>query len=171
MQSITTNAFQAQGRRRSQKYPHEMYDLDDVDAALVGLLQEHAREPFAKIATRINLSATSVAERVHRLEADGVILGYHADVAPARVGYPVTAFLLIQPNGPDSRFAALAQTRPEILECHRVTGHVSFIARAVLRDVKHLEEVIDYLAQSSQIVTLIVLSSTIEQRHVPVAPR
>jgi hypothetical protein len=48
---------------------------------------------------------------------------------------------------------------------------VSFIARAVLRDVKHLEEVIDYLAQSSQIVTLIVLSSTIEQRHVPVAPR
>jgi Lrp/AsnC family leucine-responsive transcriptional regulator len=148
-----------------------MHELDDVDEALIGVLQEHAREPFAKIATRINLSATSVAERVRRLEEDGVITGYHASVAATKVGYPVTAFLLIQPNGPDSRFAALARTRPEILECHRVTGHVSFIARAVLRDVQHLEEVIDYLAQSSQIITLIVLSSTIDKRHVPVTAR
>ena len=150
---------------------HGGQGLDHVDAALVEVLQEKAREPFAKIAARVNLSATSVTERVRRLEEDGVILGYQANVAGRKTGYPVTAFLLIQPNGPDSRFAALARTRPEILECHRVTGHVSFIARVVLRDVAHLEEVIDYLAQSSQIITLVVLSSPIERRPVPVAIR
>lgn len=143
--------------------------IDQIDAALLGVIQEAAREPFAKIATRISLSATSVAERLRRLEEEGIVRGYHADVAPDKVGYPVTAFLLIQPNGPDARFAALARTRPEILECHRVTGHVSFLARAVLKDVRHLEELIDDLAQSSQIITLVVLSSPVEARPIPIA--
>jgi Lrp/AsnC family transcriptional regulator, leucine-responsive regulatory protein len=150
--------------------PARVHAIDQVDAALIAALQESARDSFASIASRVNLSATSVAERVRRLEEDGVITGYRAEIKASSVGWPVTAFLLIQPNGPDARFAAHARTRSEILECHRVTGHVSFLARAVVRDVAHLEALIDDLAQSSQIITLVVLSSPVERRAVPVVP-
>jgi len=111
----------------------------------------------------VGLSATSVAERIRRLEQEGVIEGYRARLSAAKVGYPVTAFILARPNGSDARFVKVAAERPEILECYRVTGEFSFIARAIVKDVTHLEEVLDYLEPSSMhIVTLVVLSTAFD---------
>jgi Lrp/AsnC family leucine-responsive transcriptional regulator len=144
--------------------------LDRVDCAIVRVLQQRGRDSFAEIGKEVGLSATSVAERIRRLEHAGVILGYKADIAPASIGYPVMAFILARPIGPDARFVKIAGERPEILECHRVTGDVSFVARAVVRDVQHLEELLDHLEpSSSHIVTLLVLSTSFGERPIDVA--
>lgn len=134
-------------------------------------LQRNGRESFAEIGKTIGLSATSVAERVRRLERNGVIEGYAARVAPAKLGYPVTAFILARPNGPDARFIRIARERSEILDCYRVTGDFSFIVRAALRNVVHLEEVLNHLEPScSHIVTLLVLSASFEGTPLDVPP-
>ena len=138
--------------------------LDNADSAIVRALQERGRDSYAEIGKAIGLSATSVADRVRRLESDGVIQGYHASVDAAKLGYGLTAYVLARPIGTDARFAKLAQERCEILECHRVTGDVSFIAKAVVADVKHLEEVLNHLEPAtSLIVTLLVLSTPFER--------
>ncbi len=80
-----------------------------------------------------------------------------------KLGFPVTAFILARPNGPDARFIKVAGGRPEILACYRVTGEFSFIVQAVVKDVAHLEEVLNHLEPASiHIVTLVVLSTSIE---------
>jgi Lrp/AsnC family transcriptional regulator, leucine-responsive regulatory protein len=145
------------------------HGLDRVDCSILSALQERGRESFADIGKTVGLSATSVAERIRRLEQEGVIEGYQAQISTSKLGYPVTVFILARPNGPDARFVKLASERAEILECYRITGDFSFITRAVVRDVKHLEEVLDYLEpSSSHIVTFVVLSTGFAIRPIEV---
>ena len=137
--------------------------LDRVDCAIVGALQRNGRDSFSEIGKSVGLSATSVAERVRRLEQAGVIEGYQVRLSAAKLGYPVTAFILARPKGPDARFIKIASERSEILACYRVTGEFSFIAQAIVRDVTHLEELLNHLERASvHIVTLVVLSTSFE---------
>ncbi|MFD0528151.1 Lrp/AsnC family transcriptional regulator [Kitasatospora arboriphila] len=62
--------------------------MDAVDRLLLAELQADARLSYNELSRRVKLSAPAVAERVQRLEADGVITGYHAHVDPARAAWP-----------------------------------------------------------------------------------
>lgn len=140
-----------------------IHALDRVDCSIIRALQENGRDSYAEIGKAIGLSATSVAERIRRLEDAGIIEGYQVRLSAAKLGYPVTAFILARPNGPDARFVKIAGERPEILACYRVTGEFSFIAQAVVKDVTHLEELLNHLEPASvHIVTLVVLSVSFE---------
>jgi len=133
-------------------------------------LQRNGRDSFAEIGKAIGLSATSVAERIRRLEEAGIIEGYQVRLSASKLGYPVTAFILARPSGPDARFIKIARERPEILACHRVTGEFSFIAQAVVRDVAHLEELLNHLEPAAvHIVTLVVLSTSFDGVPIPVS--
>ncbi len=138
--------------------------LDRVDCSILRALQANGRESFAEIGKTVGLSATSVAEQIRRLEDAGIIEGYRVRLSAAKLGCPVTAFILARPSGPDARFVKIASERPEIRACYRVTGEFSFIAQAVLRDVTHLEELLNHLEPASvHIVTLVVLSTSFEE--------
>jgi Lrp/AsnC family leucine-responsive transcriptional regulator len=142
---------------------------DAVDCSIIRTLQQNGRDSFAEIGKAIGLSATSVAERIRHLEDAGIIEGYQVRLSAAKLGYPVTAFILARPNGPDARFVKVAGERPEILACYRVTGEFSFIAQAIVRDVTHLEELLNYLEPvAAHIVTLVVLSTSFEAMPVNV---
>lgn len=79
-------------------------NLDTVDSAILRELQKDARKPFAEIGKAVSLSATTVAERIRRLEQDGVIEGYQMKLSAAKLGYQVNAFILARPSGTDVRF-------------------------------------------------------------------
>jgi Lrp/AsnC family leucine-responsive transcriptional regulator len=137
--------------------------LDRLDCSILRVLQESARDSFAEIGKAVGLSATSVAERIRRLEQAGVIKGYQVRLCAEKLGFPMTAFILARPNGPDARFIKVAGARPEILACYRVTGEFSFIAQAVVKDVAHLEQVLNHLEPATvHIVTLVVLSTSFD---------
>ena len=68
-------------------------DMDDVDRQLLAALRANARSTFAELARHVGLSAPAVHERVGKLEATGVITGYHAAVAPEALGYAVNALI------------------------------------------------------------------------------
>lgn len=141
--------------------------LDPLDRAILEVLQRDARETFTRIGGQVGLSPTAVAERVRQLERRGVIAGYSTEVVASLAGFPITAFLLAKCSGPDARFSQVIQSRAEIVECYRVTGEVSFVMKAVLTRVEHLEELIDYLEQSSYVTTLVVLSVALKRPGVP----
>src|SRR4051812_49215081 len=139
--------------------------VDPTNRKLLTELQEDARLTLAELGRRVGLSPPAVAERLARLEEDGVILGYRAVVAPRRLGFALPAILRIRPAPREiKKVAELAQRTPEVVECHRITGDDCFIMKLHLRDVDHLEEVIDLFAAYGQTTTSIVQSSPVAGR-------
>lgn len=136
--------------------------LDEIDCEILAELQANARIPFAELGRRVGLSTPAVIERVHRLEENHVILGYRTLVDPARVGLPVRAFVKVTVAGDRlAKFAALVRNLPEVLECHRVTGAESFMVQVAVRDVAHMEEVIDAMMPYVATNTSMILASPV----------
>ncbi len=69
--------------------------MDKYDRALLAALIDNGRLTFAELARRINLSPPAVADRVAKLEAEGVITGYHASVNLAKLGLPIDGFVAL----------------------------------------------------------------------------
>ena len=145
--------------------PSNQKGIDDINRQLLVELQENARLTLAELGRRVGLSPPAVAERLQRLESDGVIAGYRAEVDPKALGYTLGAVIRIRPAPRElKKVAELAQRTPEVVECHRITGEDCFIFRLHLRDVEHLEEVIDRFVPYGQTTTSIVQSSPVPAR-------
>jgi Lrp/AsnC family transcriptional regulator, leucine-responsive regulatory protein len=139
--------------------------LDDVGWQLLHLLQEYARLSFKELGQRVGLSSSSVAERIHRMEEAGILLGYHAEINLEKVGLSVMAFIRMSTPGQNSaRIAMLLRDMPEILECYRLSGNEAFIMKVCVSSVKHLEILIDQLSQYGQPTTSLVLSIPLTRR-------
>lgn len=138
--------------------------LDRTDLLLLDELQGNARTPFAELARRVHLSTPAVIDRIRRLEDAGVLLGYRAQINAAALGLCVRAFVKVTVAGDRlAAFATLARSIPEIVECHRVTGNESFLAQVAVRDMDHLEQVLDSLMPYVSTNTSIVLNSPVSQ--------
>src|SRR5579871_6400586 len=138
--------------------------LDSTDWGLLEALQEDGRLTWAELGRRVNLSPPAVAERVRRLEEQGVIKGYRAEVDLARVGLPLQAVIRVVTNDVSdcSNHGARLRELPEVLECYRVTGADSYIVRVAVRSMEHLEELLPRVAPShGDTITGMVLSSPI----------
>ena len=144
--------------------------LDATNRQLIVALQDHARRSHAELGPRVGLSAPAVGERLARLEQAGVIRGYRADVDPRALGYELSVVLRIRP-APNMirKVAELARKTPEVTECHRVTGEDCYVMRLYVRDVLHLEELIDDFVLYGQTTTSIVQSSPVPGRGPAVA--
>jgi Lrp/AsnC family leucine-responsive transcriptional regulator len=141
--------------------------LDGPNLALLAALQADARVSLAELGRRVGLSSPAVAERVKRLEAAGVIRGYHADVDPSALGYTLGVAIRIRPAPRQlAAVADLARETPEVIECHRVTGDDCYVMTAYVRDVEHLEEVIDQFAAYGQTTSAIMQSSPVPRRGI-----
>ncbi len=139
--------------------------IDATNRSLLAELQVDGRLSLAELGRRVGLSSPAVAERLQRLEQAGVIRGYRAEVDPAALGFSLSAVIRIRPAPRQlPKVAELARRTPEVVECHRITGEDCFIMRAHVRDVQHLEEVIDQFVVYGQTTTSIVQSSPVPRR-------
>lgn len=141
--------------------------LDDLGWAILEQLQRNARLSFAEVGRRVGLSTPAVTERVRRMEEAGILTGYHAAVNPAAAGFPIVVYMRLAISGGEnmvSRATQALKKMPEVLECHRVTGTDSFILRAGLLSVVHLEYLIDRLTPYGMTSTSTVLSSPVPYR-------
>jgi Lrp/AsnC family leucine-responsive transcriptional regulator len=138
------------------------YLLDDIGWRILSEMQQNARMPFAELGRIVGLSTPAVAERVHKMEEAGVIVGYRAQIDPAKVGLPILAFVNVKVGGENlGRFMEVAGTHPEVLECHRITGAESFLLKVAVCDVAHLETLLDALMPYVATTTLMVLSTAL----------
>ena len=94
-----------------------------------------------------------------------MIRGYHADIDPRALGFALGVVIRIRPAPRELRKVAdVARDTPEVVQCDRVTGEDCYVMRAHVRDVEHLEEVIDRFAIYGQTTTSIVQSSPVPAR-------
>jgi Lrp/AsnC family leucine-responsive transcriptional regulator len=141
--------------------------LDAINRELLAALQADARLTNAELGRRVGLSAPAVADRVARLVESGAITGFHAAVDPRALGYALTAVLRIRPAPREvAKVAQLARDTPEVTECIRITGEDCFFMTLHVRDVEHLEQVIDAFAFFGQTTTSICQSAPVPRRPI-----
>lgn len=123
---------------------------------------------MTELARRVKMSAPSVTERVQRLEEAGIISGYRLVVDPRALGLPIAAYVRIRPlPGQLARVAEIAQRTPEVVECHRITGEDCFLLQVYVREVSHLEAILDKFLLFGTTTTSIVQSSPVPLRPLP----
>jgi Lrp/AsnC family transcriptional regulator, leucine-responsive regulatory protein len=118
--------------------------MDNIDVRLVTLLQGSGRISQNELAHAVGLSAPAVAERIRKLEDRGVIRQYTAIVDPHTIGLDVAAFVSVVINGSKYYpvFAQRVADRPEVLECHSVTGSGSHLLKIRTDSTKSLERLL-----------------------------
>lgn len=149
--------------------PKIINSLDPIDLKILFILQNNGRTRLADIATKVDLSAPAVMERVKKLEAGGVIKGYQAVVDGKRVGKDITAFISVSiANQQDiNRFAAQMLQHSDVLECHHVTGDESFILKIKSANTASLEKLLGEIRSVEGVnrtVTKVVLSTAKENQ-------
>ncbi|HZF74518.1 MAG TPA: Lrp/AsnC family transcriptional regulator [Acetobacteraceae bacterium] len=116
-------------------------DIDRLDRQILAELQDDGRMTNVELAKRVGLSAPPCLRRVRRLEEQGVIRGYHADLDPQALGWEITFFALVgletQKEAVLSAFEAMVTAWPEVRECHMIRGGGDFLLRLVARDTAH----------------------------------
>ncbi len=140
-------------------------NIDSTDWAILSELQREGRVPLTELGRRVNLSASAATERVKRLEADGVIAGYRAEVDLEKVGFLVLAVVRLKyPGNQHQPLHRLLAERFEILECLRTTGDDCYLLKVAATSMGHLEQLIDELAQFGSTTTNLVYSQTMPFR-------
>lgn len=119
--------------------------LDRTDALILEHLARDARESFAQIGRRVNLSPSAVKRRVDRLRDDGVIDAFTVRLDPATLGWATEAYVEVHCTGatsPATMREAFARY-PEVVAASTVTGEADAVLQVRARDVRHLDEVVE----------------------------
>jgi Lrp/AsnC family transcriptional regulator, leucine-responsive regulatory protein len=143
--------------------------MDAIDLKICGALQENARLTYADIGARVGLAASSVHDRVRKLERTGVIRAYRAEIDFDQAGLPITAFvaLALRPESPSDIPKRIAEF-PIVESCYSVAGDNSYALIVRAPDTGALEELLDALRGKLEVTTrsTIVLSTPFEHRPV-----
>lgn len=119
--------------------PERDAGLDRYDIAILAALQADARLSNTELAGRIGLSPAPTWRRVRRLEAQGYITGYRAEIDRRRIGLGVLAFVRVdaERNNADATAALEAAIRalPEVIACHYISGAGTFELHVVATDL------------------------------------
>lgn len=114
--------------------------MDDIDRKIIQVLRGAGRTSYVALGKEVGLSSPAVHERVAKLEAQGVITGYHASVDPTAVGLGVTALVGIYTSGaPDEALLEKLRAMPEIEDCMYVAGDESYFVKIRVADMISLE--------------------------------
>jgi Lrp/AsnC family leucine-responsive transcriptional regulator len=138
------------------------------NAALLRLLRADPRTSVSALARRVGMSAPAVRERLQRLEEAGIITGYRVEIDPAALGYPIAIVIRVRPlPGKLSRVAELAESLPQVVECHRITGEDCFFIKAYIEALDQLDRLQDRFSACGQTTTSLIQSSPVPPRSLP----
>lgn len=153
-----------------------MMTLNNIDYRLIDLLQTNARATQSELAAEVGLSQPAVAERIKKLEQEGVITGYVARVNARLLDKDIVAFIGVAINHPkyNAGFARKILSVPDVLECHHVTGQDSYLLKVVTESTESLDALISEhirtIAGVTRTHTTIVMSTVKEVSHIIPSP-
>ena len=134
--------------------------MDSIGRHILKVLERDARISYSRLGKIVGLSVPAVTERVRKMEEAGIILGYHARVAPPESESAVLAF--VELNSPADYYPRVIKKAGEldqVLECHHVSGQAAFILKVKTDNIAELETVIAGFSPMGTTRTSIVMSS------------
>lgn len=146
--------------------------VDDVDFRIIGLLQEDSRRSFSKIANELGIAVGTAYNRVKGLEEKGILKGYTVIVDPVKLGYSLTALILVQADGKHLLEVEEEVARLDDVICvYDITGDYDVAVVARFRDRTALNKFIKNLLTNPYVkrtVTNVVLNVVKEDFRVKI---
>lgn len=151
--------------------------VDPFDLKILAALQDDGRLTNQELADLAGLSASQCSRRRMRLEEDGVIAGYRAQLSSEALGFELIAFIQITlaTHSPDNakKFRQLMSRVDEIQEAYALTGDADYLVKVVLRDLKGLSDIVNNVLMPHQSVahvrSSIVLDRLKESAKLPLS--
>jgi len=142
--------------------------MDRKDRAILAELQRDARATYAEVGKAVGLSASSVHDRVRKLEEQRVIRGYAAKVDPEALGLFVTSLVSVMPldpKQPDDLPDRIVEFE-EVEDCFSVAGSENYVLKVRTKTTTDLEDFLRRLREKAgvQTRTTVVLSTPFEDR-------
>lgn len=116
--------------------------MDQIDYKILGILKRNAREKASNISKEIHLSVSSVIDRIHHMEQDGIIRGYTTLIDENSMGNDLTALIEVRLEHPQytEDFVSFVNTIPSVVSCYYLTGNYDYLIKVCCRSSKHLEK-------------------------------
>ena len=118
-------------------------ELDSIDIKILKILQSEGKLTNTELADRVGLSATPCLRRVKRLELEGVIMGYRAELDRSKIGLGLTVLVDVKVDGPrnenSTKIQEVLRTMPEVLSCHLVSGEYDLMLEVTVPDLASYE--------------------------------
>ena len=138
--------------------------MDEKDKLILSLLQKDGRMTASEMAEKVDLSVPAVTERIRKLTEGGVLKDFRAVLDAKKVGYDVTAYILLDMSSSNSYgdMVQYAQDNDEVLECHSITGEGSHILKVRTHDTSSLESLLRNIQSWPGVIrshTMIVMST------------
>ena len=135
-------------------------NLDDLNWEILHELQKNARITNVELGKRIGLSAPAVAERIRKLEDEGIIKSYQTIVDYDKLGLTVPVFINFKSiKLSHGEMIKMIDNMPEVIEWHSITGTHCSVLKIIVATTKELEAIIEKLGKFGETSTSIILSS------------
>ncbi|AIQ40660.1 MULTISPECIES: Lrp/AsnC family transcriptional regulator [unclassified Paenibacillus] len=150
--------------------------MDSLDYKIISAIMNNGRITWSELAGLLGLSSPATADRVRRLEEQGVITGYTALIDAESAGYGLAALIAVSLERPEHRqgFIELVMKLPEVQECHHTAGDDDYILKLRCRGTRDLDRIISEeikgLPGIVRTRTTIILGTVKETPHVPLPP-
>ncbi|MGP3790158.1 Lrp/AsnC ligand binding domain-containing protein [Pseudomonas sp. B392_1p] len=152
------------------------HDLDKIDRSILRILQDEGRISFTELGERVGLSTTPCTERVRRLEREGVIMGYSAQLNPHHLKADLLVFVEInlayKSGDIFEEFRRAVLKLPQVLECHLVSGDFDYLIKARISEMasyrKLLGDILLKLPHVRESKSYIVMEEVKETLKLPV---
>jgi len=136
--------------------------IDELNRKILDLLQQNARMAVSEISKEVGLSAPAVAERIRKMEEEGVILSYGVVLDYEQLGYALQAFVTVRIYANQSqRLVHFLKQQKEVQACYAVTGREGYYIELRSASLQELEHIIAKLTEFGEPNTSIVLSKVI----------
>jgi DNA-binding Lrp family transcriptional regulator len=137
--------------------------LDDKDRRILDLLRHDARRSLKALAAQAGLARSSLRERLARLEAAGIIRGYHADIAGPAIGVSAYLFLRLK-RTPALDLVEFLRRMPEVRACSSLSGDIDLLVELAAATTDRLNAARDRISAHdsvADVTTAIVLNRNI----------
>jgi len=127
--------------------------LDDKDRRILDLLRQDARLPLKTLAARVGLARSSLRDRLSRLEADGIIRGYRAEIAAPASGVSACLFVRLK-RTPALDLIETLRTTPGVRSCVSLTGDVDLLIELSASSTEELNAIRDRISAHESVADL-----------------
>ena len=148
-------------------------DVDSADLTILRLLQDDGTLTNTQLAEHLSLSVTPCWRRLKRLQDEGYITGYQANLNRRKLGLDVLAFVQLRftvvTDGSVKKFDDIIRVHPAVLSCHKVTGEADYMLQVVAADLDAYSDFVEALLR--QVPGISMMHSSLAMREIKAVNR
>jgi Lrp/AsnC family leucine-responsive transcriptional regulator len=152
---------------------HSKQELDAADLGILRLLQEDGTLSNAQLAEHLSLSVTPCWRRLKRLQDDGYITGYQANLNRRKLGLDVLAFVQLRfhvvTDASVKQFEEIIRVHTAVQSCHKITGEADYMLQVVAKDLDAYSDFVEALLR--QVPGISMMHSSLAMREIKAVQR